>query len=763
VDRCALFVDAGYVLADGAMAVHGTRQRGSVSWDYAGLMKLLSGLARDRTGLPVLRCYWYEATAEARRSDEHDALADLPGVKLRLRRVRPGRREGVEAEMHRDLTTLARNRAVSDAIVVSADEDLADVVAEVQDLGLRVVVVHIAADGSWTASGPLRQECDDVVEISAAHLRPFVDLIAAAEPADQPEQYRNGSYQQRGIANGHGGRPGAMTHQGLPAAALPPAPQVYTVPVVEDYQRSPAGAGQAPAAAQTAPAAPQQAPADAPGTQGQPVPAQEQVRRQPDDPAQPPVPAQPEVPAQAQAPAQLQSPAQPQASPQHQFAAESAAVPHALAAQAQDLSPVAAFGSAPAGQPAPGIGGQQAPATPQQAPACPQPQPPVPAQPAPQALAAAQPQAAAQPAPEAAAQPRTPPRGQGRGEPAQVSAQASAPAAAHTQTLSPAHAAPPQGVPAQGRQAPAAAQPLPAPTPPAAYGPVPGAPWPPQEAVSGAGRQGTPGPQQPQAGQGGTRFPPGQGDYRPPDPMGPAHSRFGELPAAQRFDGSSAGRFAELPAPQGRFGDSVPPGRYDEAPGPDRYTEPPGQSRFAEGPPAARYGDGAGPSPYQPAQPDAFGPGQAPYPPQYPGPQPGQHEGYGPEPGYPPPPREQGPYSGPQPPAHAALPQPPAHAALPQPPAHAALPQPVPQPLALSLSEAVQAAHSEGFGFGNAVARDAPALWLEAVLARKPRMPSDLEARLLQGSALPIDSLLHDEVRHSLRRGFWDALERSRR
>ena len=80
-----------------------------------------------------------------------------------------------------------------------------------------------------------------------------------------------------------------------------------------------------------------------------------------------------------------------------------------------------------------------------------------------------------------------------------------------------------------------------------------------------------------------------------------------------------------------------------------------------------------------------------------------------------------------------------------------------------SLSDAVQAAHEEGQEFGGSVARDAPALWLEAVLARKPRMPSDLEARLLQGSALPIDFLLHDEVRHALRRGFWDALERTRR
>jgi len=94
-------------------------------------------------------------------------------------------------------------------------------------------------------------------------------------------------------------------------------------------------------------------------------------------------------------------------------------------------------------------------------------------------------------------------------------------------------------------------------------------------------------------------------------------------------------------------------------------------------------------------------------------------------------------------------------------------PQPAPvspqQPASAStIDDAVKAAHKEGHDFGESVARDAPALWLEAVLARKPRMPSDLEARLLQGSSLPIDFLLHDEVRHALRRGFWDALERAR-
>ena len=147
MDRCALFVDAGYVLADGAMAVHGTRRRDSVSWDYSGLLKLLAGISRDQTGLPLMRCYWYEATVEGRRSREHDLLADLPGLKLRLGRMRPGRREGVETEIHRDLITLARNGAICDAVIISAEEDLSEVVAEVQDLGVRVILLHIAVDG----------------------------------------------------------------------------------------------------------------------------------------------------------------------------------------------------------------------------------------------------------------------------------------------------------------------------------------------------------------------------------------------------------------------------------------------------------------------------------------------------------------------------------------------------------------------------------------------------------------------------------------
>ena len=187
MDRCALFVDASYVLADGAMAVHGTRRGESVSWDYEGLFHLLSSVARERTGLPLLRCYWYEATVDGRRTAEQDALADIPGIKLRVAKIRPGRREGVDTEIHRDLTTLARNNAISDALVVSAEEDLAQVIADVQDLGMRVTLVHLAVDGNWTISRALRQESDDIIEIGGEQLRPYVELIVGAEPAPADE------------------------------------------------------------------------------------------------------------------------------------------------------------------------------------------------------------------------------------------------------------------------------------------------------------------------------------------------------------------------------------------------------------------------------------------------------------------------------------------------------------------------------------------------------------------------------------------------
>ncbi|GHH71972.1 hypothetical protein GCM10017673_26300 [Streptosporangium violaceochromogenes] len=414
------------MLTDGAAAVHGARQREAVSWDYPGLFKMLNTVAKERTGLPVLRCYWYEATVEGRRTSEHDALADIPGLKFRMSRIRPGRREGVEAQLHRDLMTLARNSAVCDAVLISGDEDLAQVVSEAQDLGMRVTIMHISAEGGWVASRSLRQECDDLVEIGGVHLRPYATLAAGA--GETPA-----------LTNGQTARP---LHQ-----------------------------------------------------QQHPQHQQQQHH---------------------------------QHHQQHQ--------PHQGGANGQAGVPFGGAHAGPAqGTPSPRLGAGPS-----------HPQPVLPA---------------------------------------------------YT-GYSPAKPADPQGAPSPSQQ--------------------------------------------------GSSLPPLSGP-QPVAPSGPSSP-------------------PQAASPYGQAGTAGPPG-------------------------------------YQPGQLGAYtGPHAAPVPPQ------------------------------------------------------AAAPGGT-----STLAESVKAAHKEGHDFGDSVAKDAPALWLEAVLARKPRMPSDLEARLLQGSSLPIDFLLHDEVRHALRRGFWDALERARR
>ena len=514
MDRCALFVDASYVLADGAMAVHGTRRGESVSWDYEGLLQLLGGLARERTGLPLLRCYWYEATVDGRRTAEQDAVADIPGIKLRVAKIRPGRREGVETEIHRDLTTLARNSAVSDALVVSAEEDLAQVIADVQDLGMRVTLVHIAVDGNWTISRSLRQESDDIIEIGGEQLRPYVELIAGAEPARADEPDDADRAPGRPLANGHSAAAGVGSYQALSAGSgnhAPPA--IYTAPVVAEYQRP---ALQLPRAASRE---------DRPSREDRARDREERARE------------------------------------------ERAREERAREERARDERP--------------------------------------------------------------------------------------------------------------------------------------------RESVNGDAVTARP------------------DIYAAPAPVSPRtrQDRAERQDRADRADRAEPNRVARVA--EDVTGYAVPPVLPDGLTGTEALQAPPGQLRRLPSRPST------------PNTPIPMGPIGSP-----PGGQPsgaqhvGQHAG--------PASSRSAPYSGPQP------------VATSPPPGYVSAGGP-------SLAEAVQAAHEEGQEFGASVARDAPALWLEAVLARKPRMPSDLEARLLQGSALPIDFLLHDEVRHALRRGFWDALERTRR
>ncbi len=606
MDRCALFVDAGYMLADGSMAVHGTRDQEAVSWDYAGLLQLLSSLASEGTGLPLLRCYWYDAAIDGRRTRDHDALADLPGLKLRLGRMRPGRRDGVDAEVHRDLSTLAHNQAIADAIIVSAEEDLAHVIADVQDLGLRVTLVHVAVEGNSPVSRVLRQECDTVIEVDSAHLRPYVRLAAGAGSLKRPamrhaaDALSNG----HGAASGHGpsGHGGAASGHGGHLAAH---------------------AGQHLAG---------------PAIYGPRAGARDQAH-------EPELPNQAAEPASPSAAAPTGNPAPPHAGDAPSPGAVSA--PAAARAEATVTPPVSEPAPAsPASEPAavdepPHLGGQLAAAG-----------SPVPGTP----LTGS--------APAGTVPTRAVPAG-------------SAPAGSAPAGTVPTRAVPTGAVPAGSASAGSA--------------PAGGAPPGAAERAAVSQREAA-----------SEHAPVGQ------------HARLSRpvpVPGSQPASASEPAAAARQP---------------DEAPQPAQLPQravashPADMPKLQDQPVQAQLYAAPTPSPVLSAPP-AIGP-VAPYL------------------------RSRAPLSEPRPAA-----------------VHAGPAAPVAPAAAATLAEATAAAHAEGLDFGDSVARDAPALWLEAVLARKPRMPSDLEARLLQGSSLPIDCLLHDEVRQALRRGFWDALERARR
>jgi hypothetical protein len=864
VDRCALFVDAGYALSDGALAVHGTRHRDSVSWDYAGLVKLLAGLSRDRTGLPVLRCYWYEATVDSRRTPEHETLADIPGLKLRLGKVRPGRREGVETEIRRDLTALARNKAVSDVIIVSAEEDLSQVISDVQDQGVKVAVMHIAGDGDWTVSRSLRQECDDIIEISAGHLRPYVDLIAGAEPVSRDEE----SPGYPAAASGSGNSQAAQPAQ---APAMPTGSPLYSAPVSGEYPRM--TQSQSPAQNPAHRATPQPATgnqplaasaAGGPGSAGNDGGVGSQGSSDAGRMGSGPGPSRPDD--------------QPARMPAHQQYQGSQGQPGGLS----QTGPQSGLGQGGLGQGSLGQGGlgqgglgqgglgqgglgqgglgqsglpqggmsqggmsqggmsQGGPtgSGPGRGPSAPQGGGPADAGPgsgsAPGSLGGYQQNGMSSgglshlgQAPGGLPQGNMPqnglpqngmsqggmsqnglpPGGMSQGGMSQGGmsqggmSQNGLPSGLPPNNMSqngmpqngmpsaglPTGGPPQNGLPSGGLSSgglPSNGLPgglpqnglpsgglsqngmsqngmsqngLPQNGLPSGGLPQNGLPQNglpsglPQNGLSSGGlpqnglpQNGLPsggmqqnGPSQnglPSGGLPPSGLPPsGFGQHSLPSPGSgpgelprggglPQHAQNG--PPPQHTQGGPA--HAQNGPPQHGQGGQAPGGPQN---GPAALDRPPSL------PPPRQLPPGQG-QPYQPGLTSPYGnsqPPQSPYGGGYGSPGPAG-------PGYPT--QNSGPYD-------VQLP--------------ASVQPAIPQPIAMSLADAVQAAHAEGFGFGEAVARDAPALWLEAVLARKPRMPSDLEARLLQGSALPIDSLLHDEVRHALRRGFWDALERSRR
>jgi NYN domain len=196
--QIAVFVDAGYLLAAGANLVSGSpvpRSRTLID-----PLKIVAALAEQaKIAAPesrLLRIYWYDGIGlYAGPSSEQTALGATENVKLRLGTINSrGQQKGVDSLIVTDLIDLARNKAITDALIVGGDEDLRVGVQVAQTYGVRVALVGVEPSRG-NQSFSLLQECDRHFEWTANQIAVFLSVNEDRPPAnpnrpqlDQPSE-----------------------------------------------------------------------------------------------------------------------------------------------------------------------------------------------------------------------------------------------------------------------------------------------------------------------------------------------------------------------------------------------------------------------------------------------------------------------------------------------------------------------------------------------------------------------------------------------
>ena len=186
MDRTAIFVDAGYVYAAGSRLVANERlSRSRLNLDYDRIVELLQNIARDITGIPLLRIYWYDGTGSGPTPPQR-ALAFRDNMKLRLGFVTPhGEQKGVDTLLVSDLISLSKNRAMADAVILTGDEDIRVGVQHAQECGIRVHLLGIEP-ARENQSTLLAQEVDTLRELSREEVCAFLSKTSgrSAETLD---------------------------------------------------------------------------------------------------------------------------------------------------------------------------------------------------------------------------------------------------------------------------------------------------------------------------------------------------------------------------------------------------------------------------------------------------------------------------------------------------------------------------------------------------------------------------------------------------
>ncbi len=183
--QTAVFVDAGYLHAQGSALLAGSTQRRERNRLNvpAVLADLIAEARAIEPNARLLRIYWYDGVARGGAlSVEQRTLAQSDNVKCRFGVINSrGQQKGVDSLIVTDLIQLAREKAFSDAVILSGDEDIRVGVQVAQTFGIRVHLLGIhPARGSQ--SPDLLLEADTTREWGAEKVSGWLSVIGDASP-----------------------------------------------------------------------------------------------------------------------------------------------------------------------------------------------------------------------------------------------------------------------------------------------------------------------------------------------------------------------------------------------------------------------------------------------------------------------------------------------------------------------------------------------------------------------------------------------------
>jgi uncharacterized LabA/DUF88 family protein len=186
MDRVAVMVDAGYFFAAGSALVsgRGKQKRDGIILNEHAAIESFTVVAHGLSGgVPLLRIYWYDgASRKTGPTAEHVRLSGCNDVKVRLGFLNAsGQQKGVDSLIVTDLVELARNRSVSDVLLMSGDEDVRIGVQLAQSFGVRVHLVGVKPSAG-TQSLQLRQEADTCTEWGLAIVTKMISLRTTPVP-----------------------------------------------------------------------------------------------------------------------------------------------------------------------------------------------------------------------------------------------------------------------------------------------------------------------------------------------------------------------------------------------------------------------------------------------------------------------------------------------------------------------------------------------------------------------------------------------------